>query len=293
MPARTHSNQPSAGTRQRRRANDGAKAGEVATVSARALIMRAPPRRSVAQGGTRPQRAVSSTRAVAALRHPDQRHRVGGRDVPARRQPLGDVDRVEEQAEVGLAPRRRVPPAHGANGTPAAAIPGDGNAPPDTVVPGRQNGGRDRSKPAPGSPRPRPAPSPATVRLPGSKSMTARALVLSALADGPSVIEPPAARPRHRADGRRPARARRRASTPTDDERWPVEPGPAARPGPGRRGPGRHDHAVPAAGRRARRRHGRPSTATRTPATGRCARSSRRCAPSACGSTRRRPAACR
>ena len=38
----------------------------------------------------------------------------------------------------------------------------------------------------------------ATVRLPGSKSMTARALVLAALADGPSTAARAAARPRHR-----------------------------------------------------------------------------------------------
>jgi len=34
-------------------------------------------------------------------------------------------------------------------------------------------------------------PATATVRLPGSKSMTARALILAALAEGPSVIERP------------------------------------------------------------------------------------------------------
>src|SRR3954464_8151016 len=34
-------------------------------------------------------------------------------------------------------------------------------------------------------------PATASVRLPGSKSMTARALILAALADGPSVIERP------------------------------------------------------------------------------------------------------
>jgi 3-phosphoshikimate 1-carboxyvinyltransferase len=68
-----------------------------------------------------------------------------------------------------------------------------------------------------------------TVRLPGSKSMTARALVLSALADGPSMI-------------RRPLRARDttlmaaalcalgvRIETASDD-RWEVEPGPLRGP---------------------------------------------------------------
>src|SRR5688572_27087793 len=62
MPARTHSYHPSAGIRHRRLAKDGANAGEVATVSARALIMRAPLRRSGAQGGTKPHFAVSNTR---------------------------------------------------------------------------------------------------------------------------------------------------------------------------------------------------------------------------------------
>jgi 3-phosphoshikimate 1-carboxyvinyltransferase len=69
----------------------------------------------------------------------------------------------------------------------------------------------------------------ASVRLPGSKSMTARALVLSALADGPSRIV-------------RPLRARDttmmaaglgalgvRVDTSSDEE-WPVEPGPLRGP---------------------------------------------------------------
>jgi 3-phosphoshikimate 1-carboxyvinyltransferase len=73
----------------------------------------------------------------------------------------------------------------------------------------------------------------ATVRLPGSKSMTARALVLSALADGPSTID-------------RPLRARDTTLMASglgalgvtvataDDERWQVTPGPL-------RGPARID----------------------------------------------------
>jgi hypothetical protein len=61
LPSRTHSYQPSAGRRQRRRANDGANAGDVATVSARALIIRAPARGSVTHGGMRPHRALSRT----------------------------------------------------------------------------------------------------------------------------------------------------------------------------------------------------------------------------------------
>src|SRR5262249_23110014 len=58
---RTHSYQPSAGTRQRRDANDVAYARAVATVSARALIIRAAPLASLAHEGTRPHRATDST----------------------------------------------------------------------------------------------------------------------------------------------------------------------------------------------------------------------------------------
>ncbi|GIM92570.1 3-phosphoshikimate 1-carboxyvinyltransferase 1 [Paractinoplanes toevensis] len=71
------------------------------------------------------------------------------------------------------------------------------------------------------------------MRLPGSKSMTARALILSALADGPSVIE----RPLRARDTELMAaglRALGVAIDTTDSERWPVEPGPL-------RGPARVD----------------------------------------------------
>ena len=49
-----------------------------------------------------------------------------------------------------------------------------------------------------------------TVRVPGSKSITNRALVCAALADGDERARRRAARRRHRGDGRLPARARRR-----------------------------------------------------------------------------------
>jgi 3-phosphoshikimate 1-carboxyvinyltransferase len=64
----------------------------------------------------------------------------------------------------------------------------------------------------------------ATVRLPGSKSMTARALVLSALAGGPSVLE----RPLRARDTELMSAGLRAIGVQvdtTDDERWPVEPG--------------------------------------------------------------------
>jgi len=63
-----------------------------------------------------------------------------------------------------------------------------------------------------------------TVRLPGSKSMTARALVLSALAGGPSVIE----RPLRARDTELMSAGLRALGVRVDttgDERWAVEPG--------------------------------------------------------------------
>jgi 3-phosphoshikimate 1-carboxyvinyltransferase len=73
----------------------------------------------------------------------------------------------------------------------------------------------------------------ATVRLPGSKSMTARALVLSALADGPSRIN----RPLRARDTTLMADALRAMGTGVDTgdaEHWSVNPGPL-------RGPARVD----------------------------------------------------
>ncbi|GLY03484.1 3-phosphoshikimate 1-carboxyvinyltransferase [Actinoplanes sp. NBRC 101535] len=78
-------------------------------------------------------------------------------------------------------------------------------------------------------PRPWPAPPAtepvtATVRLPGSKSMTARALVLAALADGPSVIEAPL-RARDTTLMAAGLRALGVGVDTTDDDRWVIEPG--------------------------------------------------------------------
>jgi 3-phosphoshikimate 1-carboxyvinyltransferase len=90
-------------------------------------------------------------------------------------------------------------------------------------------------------------PATASVRLPGSKSMTARALILAALADGPSVIE----RPLRARDtelmsaglralgvavdtGSADSLAGRRSGLDDSAERWRVEPGPL-------RGPARVD----------------------------------------------------
>jgi 3-phosphoshikimate 1-carboxyvinyltransferase len=69
----------------------------------------------------------------------------------------------------------------------------------------------------------------ASVRLPGSKSMTARALVLSALADGPSEIR----RPLRARDTALMAAGLRALGVMVDtraDERWVVEPGPLRGP---------------------------------------------------------------
>jgi len=68
-----------------------------------------------------------------------------------------------------------------------------------------------------------------TLRLPGSKSMTARALVLSALADGPSEI----LRPLRARDTTLMAAGLRALGVGIDtesDERWAVEPGPLRGP---------------------------------------------------------------
>src|SRR3954469_7537961 len=80
-------------------------------------------------------------------------------------------------------------------------------------------------------PAPRPAPAPPPVSLPGSKSMTARALVLAALADGPGVIE----RPLRARDTQLMAAGLRALGVRVDtgdDERWQVVP--AALRGPAR-----------------------------------------------------------
>ncbi|MFB9333616.1 3-phosphoshikimate 1-carboxyvinyltransferase [Actinoplanes octamycinicus] len=73
----------------------------------------------------------------------------------------------------------------------------------------------------------------ATVRLPGSKSMTARAMVLAALADGRSVIEAPL-RARDTTLMAAGLRALGVAVDTSADDRWVIEPGPL-------RGPARID----------------------------------------------------
>ena len=125
----------------------------------------------------------------------------------------------------------------------------------------------------------------AVVPLPGSKSLTNRALVLAALADGRSRLRRPLRSPRHPADGgRRCARSawgrgrRRRRRRRGRHGRLAGHPPAAARREPARRRERRHGHALPAPGRGARRPPGGASTATRRSASARWARSSARSA---------------
>jgi 3-phosphoshikimate 1-carboxyvinyltransferase len=90
-------------------------------------------------------------------------------------------------------------------------------------------GGRRQNGVVTAEPRPWLAPSAdgpvsAVVRLPGSKSMTARALILAALADGPSVIEAPL-RARDTTLMAAGLRALGVGVETADDERWVVTPG--------------------------------------------------------------------
>ena len=119
---------------------------------------------------------------------------------------------------------------------------------------------RDR----PGPPWPAPyaaAPVDAVVRVPGSKSVTNRALVLAALADGPTRLRDPL---RARDTVLMAAALRVLGVGVADDGAdWVVTPAPLARRRPRRRRAGRHRAAVRPAGGRAR---GRPGRLRRRPA---------------------------
>ena len=129
----------------------------------------------------------------------------------------------------------------------------------------------------------------ATVRVPGSKSVTNRALVLAALADEPDRPAPPARRPRHPADGGS-AGARwapgstwagRCAGPRTTGATWRVAPAPCAgRPGSTAGWPGRCMRFVPPVAALA---DGDVSfDGDPPPGAARSARCCRRCARSAC-----------
>ncbi|RQX17424.1 hypothetical protein DLJ57_29565, partial [Micromonospora chalcea] len=81
----------------------------------------------------------------------------------------------------------------------------------------------------------------ATLRLPGSKSMTARALVLGALASGPSTL----ARPLRARDTELMAGGLRELGAHmsiSDDDRWLVRPHPLAGPAHVDVGPASYTH---------------------------------------------------
>ena len=97
----------------------------------------------------------------------------------------------------------------------------------------------------------------ASVALPGSKSMTNRALVLAALADGPVAI---VRRPLRSRDTLLMAGALRALGVPASTTvaapgTWRVGPRPRGGRRPGGRGPRGHGHALRAPGRGAGRRH--------------------------------------
>ena len=117
----------------------------------------------------------------------------------------------------------------------------------------------------------RPRPVRATVAVPGSKSITNRALLLAALSEGGGTLTG-ALRSRDTDLMVAALRALGVPSRPTAATAWRVGAARrAARPGRRRLRAGRHGDAVRAAGRRARRRARSASTATRAPASGRWA----------------------
>ena len=133
------------------------------------------------------------------------------------------------------------------------------------------------------------------VRVPGSKSITNRALLLAGVAVGRSVLTEPLRGRRHRGDGSRSARARRgrgtRGSGADGTLRWIVDGlgGPPRGDAARVLRPGRHGWAIPGADARRRRGHfesrcapAAPPTPTRAGA-GRAARAGsedrRRCLP--------------
>ncbi len=131
----------------------------------------------------------------------------------------------------------------------------------------------------------------ATVHVPGSKSVTNRALVLAALASEPGWLR----RPLRSRDTLLMAGALRAMGVEIEEgvgpdgtgEFWRVIPARPARPGHGRRRQRRHGHALPSAGRHARRRRHplrRRPAFVRAPA----ARRDRRAARAGCPHRRRR-----
>ena len=107
------------------------------------------------------------------------------------------------------------------------------------------------------------------VAVPGSKSVTNRALLLAALSDGLASVSGAPAAARHRADGRRAARPRACRSSVDGEHVTVAAPRRAARRRHRRLRARRHRHAVRAARRRACRRPGRVRRRRRAPANAR------------------------
>src|SRR5262245_35296119 len=176
VPSRRHSYQPSAGMRQRRRENEGAYAFAVATVSARALIIRAAPLGSLAQAGTSPQRATLTTRPRSLETLTTGTGSVGATLYLGARAPS-----VSSRAS-----------KNAARSTALLVVAYRPHMPPTLSVRARAENVSVPHAPATSWAAPvASGPVNATVRLPGSKSMTARALILAAISVGPSSIASP------------------------------------------------------------------------------------------------------
>ena len=174
-----HSYQPSAGTRQRRRRTAERNAGSSVTVSARALISFAARLGVRAQDGTRPHFAAPQLADHAGRR---------GRPSGAAARPPGRVGR----RDVVVRPAAPRPVASSASNS--AARPARSRL--ATYRPHMRNTVRSRCGRMVAMTAPWPAPratSPvdAEVSVPGSKSVTNRALILAALAGEPSRLRDP------------------------------------------------------------------------------------------------------
>jgi 3-phosphoshikimate 1-carboxyvinyltransferase len=223
LASRRHSYQPSAGTRQRRSAKERAKAFEVATVSARALIIRAAPDASRDQAGTRPQRATLTTGVSAR----DDWRTTGAGSVGAMLKSATNSPSVSSTASKSVA-RSAALRVDAYRPHMSATVPltlahrsdrQNRQVPDTTLHPG------PAAWTAPTASRPVVT----TVRLPGSKSMSARALVLSALANAPSIIYRPLLA-RDTVLMSTGLRAMGTRMSTMDDGRWEVQPGPLRGP---------------------------------------------------------------
>jgi len=128
-----HSYQPLAGTTRRRFSNDSMKAGLLATVSERALIMRAPTFGSSAQNGTRPQRNRSRRGVPTSSQSSTGAGSVGAmlKSGPHSMSATGSARRSFASVEnVVLRPKRphMLQVSHGLRSTPTAGARGQGRS---------------------------------------------------------------------------------------------------------------------------------------------------------------------